>query len=592
MLVEDDPRELPVKRIPFSNRSERPQYRLITWHLNEDFYPNYIEDSSGKVQITSWQKLLEYIIKAGFCYAPVQPWHLDCLLKILPGDSAVELARRGSLSLWCAEEGPYNLSFRETRTSAKLRVQVGKRQGSIGCIDWLLPAPEEKFYGAVVQLPDGIDMNKTLRIMQKALSLCRDIGLYSPDLSWAGSLIGDAMMGAAPHMFDKGQYDVQQEFSGLATGGDANTIKFGGDGKGVGGWDKVAAVSSKLALVPGNVKLVRSKVIPESAIHGVVPARININTDLTRSPIQIRKKVWRSDRYVDVVGTIMKRASLDDIRVLQEHPEWGKYELLDEGLWIVPVGGGRAFEEIEEVLFDYRYDPDLRRMAKALGFASYGVFGKKLTALTLGEHPSSLPGLRQHASDFLSNPTMRDEWTRYYNRIPRLDTRRATSNNAVWSSFVNCKINREIRELSIMTNANSVLWDCIRDGGDIPEELKGSEMGQYKPEGGEGFFINDVLRGSFYRDIALSQKPDTTKLIVPTDLRVRLKMVDNKRYHLRDVGRLVRNVELEYTPGSSKRLDNPVNIGELLEGKKTRTFNADKDSLDKLGFRESMEYRV
>lgn len=576
MIVEDAPFVLPEKILLPHWRDERPQYRVVSWHLNEDFYPEYMLDESGKVFVKSWEALLEYVLSAQFCYSPALPWHYHCLLKILP--NAIKLARAGSLTLWSPNDGPYYLTYKDSRTSAKLNVSCGSRHGCIGSIEWILPADKSKWYGSVMDMPDEMDLGRVHRLIKKVLStLCPDLGLRSPDLSYSGALISEAMRLHAPDAFSGDNYKMQNEFNKLIASGDAETIVFGGDGVSKRAHDKVRAVGSEILKFPKRVKFIESRDIPNGAFHGKVRTHFTIAEDLPRSPNLTRLSVYARKMLFGLVGDYEKTASLDDIRVMQRHPEYGKYELLEDGIWVVPVGSGRAFEDIEDTLFDYGQDPELTRMTKELGFSSYGVLQAKLIIERRGE----LPTLPVRPGDVLKDPKLYQEWSKYFTRVPRYDYARAPSCDLVLATKVTSAITSEIREFALMSNANGTLWDCVKGcEGDFPG-VAGNEMGQYKDEVDEGFYINDGERGPKFRDAALSQKPGDTKLTIQEDYRVLLTMVDNKRYFVKDVGRLIRGV-VECSFGSPKRFDNPRDIDELLGGKRTRPPNANKDDLSKL----------
>lgn len=588
-LIEDERPPLPEKVVPYYEKSERSQYRLVTWHL-DDYHPAYMIDDGGTVPLWSADSLLEYILKAGFCYSPAAPQHLECLLKLL-GPKAVELARNGRVTYWSAFEGPYYLTYWRTKASAKLSVSCGNRHGGIGLIEWLLPARAEKVYGTLGRMPDAIELDSVDRVLRKIHhKLQEDFYASYPDLTAPGALIGSLMEREAPWLFGL-DFGLQNDFNQLVGGGDAETISFGGENLLDKGWDKRFAVGSKIVELPRYAKVVRSRQPPEEAIHGVVVCHLHLNTSLSRSPIVTRKIIRDKQRLIDAVGSIIKVCSLDDIRLLDEHPEWGKYDVLEEGKWLVPIRSSRAFEKLERVLFEYTKDPDLRRFAKALGFASFGTFGKTIKVLGRGEPPSLRPAPGQVGSEFLRNGSAREEWLSYFDRIPRWDEMRSRSHSAAALSYVTCKIGSEIRSLAIVTGANSTLWDCIRGGRALPPVLVGDSMGQYKSDDDEGFYVNDLERGSTYLSCALSQKESDETLKVPRDTWVSLSMVDEEMYKLGDVGapcRIIQSLSL----GSSRRVNNPKNVEELKRGKASKVFVVGEDNLTEIGRHRAVEYGI
>jgi len=250
------------------------------------------------------------------------------------------------------------------------------------------------------------------------------------------------------------------------------------------------------------------------------------------------------------------------------------------GHWVVPIGSSLAFDGVERTLYEWRSDPDLDRFAWRLQLVSYGVFGQAKTVRARGELPY-MPEKGQSGEDFLKDGLVRKAFLQYFNKEPSPVELRSPTFSAVASSYIGGGIGTEIRCLGVETEANSTMWDEIRDcRKPLPPGFLGNELGKYRESKGEGFYVNDLDRGPRFREIALSQKGSDTKLLVPRDVRVTLAMV-GPNYKLEDVGAVRREI-VRMSFGSSRRLDNAKTIDELLSGKVTRNFVGGKDSLDML----------
>jgi len=566
--------------------SAKYSYRVVRWHLDEHYWPVYLEDEYGVVPLKNAATLLEYILKAGYCYAAAAPWHLECLMKILGEKIAVGLAHKGSLEVW-ESWGDYAVSYRCTRTSAKLSVRSGTRYGAIGLVQAHLPSPEDKVYGDVVQLPDEWPLESVAHCIDKLRhNLQKYLGIVYPDVAFIGHVMGQAVAKRASWVYEQDPYTMN-EFNQIVRGGDSEAMFFGGREPGVTSYDKVGAVGYEIGKIPAFAKRIESRVVPDEAIHGVQYGVMDINPTLKMGPVKARIQL-RTLRYVDVVGEgIEGHFSLADIRLVQRHPEWGSYTPLKDGIWFVPVGSRSAFEGVMGALYTCKRDPELTRFGKTGQHVAYGSFLSSITREERGPVPKARPADGQSGKVILESPQARAEWARYFNKMPRLNTYRTPSFSTVAASFITTRITAELRELAIVTESN-VLWDKLYNPKHpelIPSHLVGGDPGMYDPKPDRPFPVNDIERGSEFRDLII---PGTGELMAPRKSRVSLRMIgkrqpdSTKRFALEDVGHPLESLQNVHI-GSGQRLDNPTSPDELLEGHDgSRPFNVNVDIIEEL----------
>ena len=178
---------------------------------------------------------------------------------------------------------------------------------------------------------------------------------------------------------------------------------------------------------------------------------------------------------------------------------------------------------------------------------------------------------------------------KFFSKIPRFEEVRTGSFSTVASSLITSRIGSELRELAIMSKANSTVWDCVKDiRGDFPQEFVDEvKPGKYKYSKGDPFYVTDLERGLVFYQNSLAQGKGV-RLKHLRKVRVSLLMVGKKKsssksyYTLDDVG-LLADVLSDIALGSSRRVNNPPGVEYIIpEAWRTEPFRQGKNTFEDL----------